>query len=114
MTSTPGGVPSFSGDLLPIFENGCAGSDCHTEMDRIAPLGLDPADAYANLVGAASEDCGGKDLVVPGSPDQSYLVDKLMGGSLCAGERMPLSEDALPSAGIRQVVDWICAGAPEN
>lgn len=107
-------VPSFQDDILPIFENSCSGNDCHTETDREAPLGLDPADAYSNLVGTSSENCGAKTLVVPGSPDQSYLVDKLMGGSICDGDQMPLDEDPLPPAGVRTFVNWICAGAPDN
>lgn len=107
-------VPSFQNDILPIFENSCAGSDCHTEMDRVAPLALEPATAYANLVGATADECGAKDYVIPNSPDQSYLVEKLMGGNICAGERMPLGEDPLPTAGVRTIVNWICAGAPNN
>ncbi len=107
-------IPSFQDDILPIFENSCSGSECHTETDRQAPLGLEPDQAYANLVGMAAEDCGGSDYVVPNSPDQSYLIEKLMGGAVCAGERMPLGEDALPTAGIHTIVNWICAGAPDN
>jgi hypothetical protein len=107
-------VPSFQNDILPIFENSCSGNDCHTEADREAPLGLEPTEAYANLVGPSSEDCASKTLIVPGSPDQSYLVDKLMGGSICEGDQMPLDEDPLPPAGVRTFVNWICAGAPDN
>lgn len=107
-------VPSFQNDILPIFENSCSGAECHTEMDREAPLALEPGEAYDNLVGVTAEDCGGRDYVVPNSPDQSYLIEKLMGGTVCSGERMPLGENALPTAGIHTIVNWICAGAPDN
>lgn len=107
-------IPSFQENILPILENSCSGSDCHTDAESAAPLSLEPGVAYQNLVGVAADDCGGKDYVVPGSPDQSYLVDKLMGGALCAGERMPLGENPLPAAGLRTFVNWICAGAPDN
>jgi hypothetical protein len=107
-------VPSFQEDILPIFENACSGSDCHTEDDRLAPLGLDAFSAHTNLVNQNSEDCGAKTLIVPGSPDQSYLIDKLMGGSICEGDQMPLDEEPLPAAGVRTFVNWICAGAPDN
>lgn len=113
-SSGSGEVPSFKADILPMFEVSCSGSDCHTEEEREAPLGLDAVTAYANLVGAPAENCEGKQLVVPGSPDTSYLVDKLMGGNICDGGRMPLSDDPLPNQGIGRVVDWICAGAPDN
>jgi hypothetical protein len=107
-------LPSFQNDILPIFENSCSGDDCHDMADTTAPLSLEPAFAHANLVGATSEDCGGKTLVLPGSPDQSYLVEKLRGGSICEGEQMPLEADPLPAAGLRTFVNWICAGAPDN
>ncbi len=107
-------VPSFKDDILPMFAVSCAGSDCHTEEDREAPLDLEAAMAYANLVDVEAEDCAGKRLVVPGSPDTSYLVDKLMGGNICEGGRMPLSDEPLPNLGIARVVRWICAGAPDN
>lgn len=116
-TGTPvAEIPSFKEDILPIFENACSGTgaNCHATVDHEAPLGLDPAEAYANLVGVTSEDCGGKNFVVAGSPDQSYLIDKLMGGTICEGGQMPLDQDPLPTAGVRTFVNWICAGAPDN
>jgi hypothetical protein len=113
---TPAEEVSFAQDILPLFEAGCGGTGakCHATAEHEAPLGLDPATAYEHLVGVASEDCSGKTLVVARSPDQSYLVDKLMGGALCAGGRMPLGGDAYPSAGTRTIVTWICAGAQNN
>jgi hypothetical protein len=37
-----------------------------------------------------------------------------MGGALCAGDRMPLTNDPLPNAALHSVTRWICAGAPDN
>lgn len=107
-------IPSFQNDILPIFENSCSGSECHTEMNRAAPLDLEPENAFLNLVGVTADECGSRDYVVPNSPDQSYLVEKLMGGDICSGERMPLGESPLPTAGVHTIVNWICAGAPNN
>lgn len=106
-------VPSFKEEILPMFSVSCSGSDCHTEGGE-APLNLEAALAYANIVNVEAEDCAGKRLVVPGSPDTSYLVDKLMGGNICEGGRMPLADEPLPNLGIARVVRWICAGAPDN
>lgn len=107
-------IPSFQNEVLPLFENACAGSDCHTGGERKAPLGLDPGDAYGHLVNVTAQDCGSQLLVVPSSPDNSYLIDKLMGGNLCAGSQMPLSAEPLPNAALSTIVHWICAGAPDN
>jgi hypothetical protein len=77
-------------------------------------LDLTLALAFENLVGVSAHDCSGRDLVVPGSPDQSYLIEKVMGGALCAGERMPAGDDPLPDSSLETIVQWICAGAPDN
>lgn len=108
------GTVSFSGDILPLFENTCSGSSCHTGDDRKAPLALDPDEAYDHLVMARSEVCDEEIFVEPGSPDQSYLIDKLSGGAVCSGSRMPLAAPALPVSALRTTVAWICQGAQNN
>jgi hypothetical protein len=45
--------------------------------------------------------------VVPGKPEESYLVAKLRGSEGIAGARMPLDEDALPEARVAAVEAWI-------
>ena len=112
--SNTGHPPTFQADILPLFENSCSGAECHIGTNRTAPLDLDPQVAYEHLVNITAESCAAQRLVVPGSPDSSYLVDKLMGGQLCEGSRMPLSGDPLPNAAIGRVVGWICSGAPNN
>ncbi len=108
------GPVSFSADILPILDNSCSGSKCHTEEDREAPLGLDATDAYQHLVGVAAEGCDSATLVVPGDPDESYLLDKLLGGAVCDGAQMPLAEKPLPRAATARFVRWICDGAENN
>lgn len=110
----PEAAASFSRDVLPILGASCGGSDCHTGGEPLSELDLSPARAYAELVGAAAVGCEEGTLVVPGNPDQSYLIDKLTGGELCRGKRMPLFADPLPDAAIAQFVGWICAGALDD
>jgi hypothetical protein len=113
-SSGSGEVPSFASYLLPLFDNSCAGTGCHLGPNSDALPSLAPEVAYENLVDAPAADCSGRDYVVPGSPDQSYLIEKLMGGALCAGDRMPLNNDPLPNTALNSVTRWICAGAPDN
>ncbi len=108
------GPLSFAEDILPLLDNSCSGSKCHTEEDREAPLGLDPDDAYSHLVDAQAEGCENATLVVPGNPDESYLLNKLLGGSVCDGAQMPLADKPLPDAATARFVRWICDGAPNN
>jgi len=108
------GPVSFADDLLPILDNSCAGSKCHTEDGHEAPLDLEPQAAYTHLVNVAAEGCDQATLVVPGDPNASYLLDKLLGGAVCDGAQMPLAEKPLSDAATARFVRWICDGAPNN
>jgi hypothetical protein len=104
----------FEKDILPIFEASCGGGECHDDTNKLTTLDLDDAVAHAQLVGVDSDGvgCTGK-RVVAGEPDQSFLVDKLMGGDLCYGKRMPRDKE-LPDAAIAKVIAWICEGAKND
>jgi hypothetical protein len=51
--------------------------------------------------------------VLPGAPDQSYLVDKLLGIDLCFGSKMPKT-GGVADADIATISNWICEGAPND
>lgn len=104
---------SFSADVVPILKASCGGSDCHSGGDSVSSLVLREDVAYAELVDVGSDGCEGRTRVVPGDPGQSYLVEKLVGGLMCNGKRMPLFA-TLPDEAIAKVVGWICAGAPDD
>jgi hypothetical protein len=99
-------------DVYPIFSaNGCPG--CHRMMGPAADLDLSSAGAaHGNLVGAGTTECGpGRARVVPGSPDTSYLINKLTGVDMCAGLPMPRGRDPLSAAQIELIRAWIAGGA---
>lgn len=104
---------SFSADVLPILKASCGGSDCHTGDSGVSSLQLGEDVAYSQLVDVAADGCEDRTRVVPGDPGQSYLVEKLVGGAMCNGKRMPLFA-TLPDEAIGKVVGWICAGAADD
>ncbi|MEY4510994.1 MAG: hypothetical protein RLZZ450_3116 [Pseudomonadota bacterium] len=56
--------------------------------------------------------CAGKRFVVPGKPEDSYMLDLLKGPNPdCMHEQMPKGEP-LSARGIAEVTAWIAAGAP--
>jgi hypothetical protein len=116
-SSASGGAGvSFAIDVQPLFTKSCLSSGCH---GATAAKGLDLSTnkAYQELVGVKAEECaagGGRQLVVAGNPDQSYLIDKLKGTNLCSGVRMPAKKPALADAEIQTIADWITAGAMDN
>ena len=98
--------------MYPIFSaNGCPG--CHSMMGRAAELDLSSASvAHTNLVGAGSSQCGpGRARVVAGSPETSYLINKLTDVDMCAGLPMPRGRDPLTAAQIELIRAWIAGGA---
>lgn len=103
-------------DVQAILTNRCATMGCHSG-GGIAKAGLDltAGVSYAALVGKSTTQCNGSRMrVIPNKPEESYLVDKVMGIDLCgASKRMPPSI-SLSAADIQTISDWICAGALEN
>lgn len=114
--SDPSTDVSLSGDLMRIaFDNGrrpCNG--CHTPSGAspigIAVGGLDLS-TYATLRRGGSQ--SGSDIVIPGQPCASVLVQKL-GDAPPFGTRMPLEGPPLPLELRQLVADWIAEGAVDN
>lgn len=104
-------VPHFT-DVQPIFATACV--SCHGNSGG---LRLEPANAYAELVGVATSNAACTTLVrvAPGAPDQSSLIRKMTGAT--CGDRMPRADptyfDANPGLVVR-VRSWILAGAPND
>jgi hypothetical protein len=108
----PPPMVSFASQIQPILDGSCNASACHGHDQ---PPRLTAGDAYAALVGVASEECPDFDRVVPADTARSYLLFKLAGNGPCfGGERMPRGEPALDPSQIDRIRDWIMNGAPNN
>jgi hypothetical protein len=108
---------SFSGELQPIMTASCTGAACHDATQPQTNLRLTTGSSHAELVGVTSFQCNALQLVVPGAPNDSYLIDKLVGsnpGGCYIGVRMPKLASALSAAQIQAFRDWIANGAPDN
>ena len=103
-----------------LIKNNC--HYCHGSGGNLNPGGglflIDEAIAYSSMVGAnaAVVGCGMTQLVVPGSPEQSILWDRIKpladGVERCL-PTMPMNDGdlGLPEADAQQVYDWILGGA---
>ena len=93
---TPNLEPTFSSIQQEIFSSGDSSgrpacTNCHNAVgSRFNGLDLSPAVSYSNLVNVASRAKAGAVRVIPGDPENSYLIHKLEGRSTIAGVRMPL------------------------
>ena len=101
-----------------IFSNGCLESACHNSTSRAGDLILEPGLAYENLIGVLADNdnaaSDGLSRVVPGDPDNSFLIMKLEGTQGDRGQRMPLGKTALSDADIGEIRNWILDGAPRS
>ena len=107
------GAPlSYAADIEPLLAGTCTSMGCHGFPIPKEDLDLRAGAGYADLVGVTANQCNGRLRVEPGNPDDSYLVDKLLGVDLCFGTRMPKDPPPLSQAEIDMVSSWICQGAP--
>lgn len=106
-----------------ILVGSCALSGCHHEAEKKRdPAGtlpyLDGESAYDNLLNASPHDLraanAGLKLVMPGSPDSSFLYQKIIYDSSAFqfGSAMPTGGLELSANQILFVRQWIAAGAP--
>jgi hypothetical protein len=90
--------------------------NCHNAIGRQPAGGLNMrTDPYAALVNQPSRQRPGAILVIPGDPDNSYLIRKLEGGPNISLLRMPASGPPYLTPGqILVIRRWIANGAPND
>jgi hypothetical protein len=119
---TPNLEPTFSSIQSQIFEASdssgrTACTNCHTNVGRNPAGGLNLTHdvAYAQLVDRPTQAPAGKVRVVPGDPENSYLIHKLDGRAGISGRRMPNNGPPYLTDGQILVIErWIALGAPNN
>jgi hypothetical protein len=119
---TPTLEPTFTSIQRNVFNASDLSSrlacvPCHNDQGRTPAGGLVLLEgrAYQNLVGTASTGKPGATRVIPGDPDNSYIVKKLEGASDINGERMPRGVGPFLSEGQMLVIRrWIQQGAQNN
>lgn len=127
LRSITGPTPELTTTFASIQQNIFAAPDssgrvactgCHTSVGRTASSGLDlaGANAHGQLVNVASIGKPGAVRVIPGDPENSYLIHKIEGRASIAGLRMPRGTTGpfLTDGQIRVIKRWIELGAPNN
>ena len=99
---------NFSSIQTEVFDKNCATSGCHTGNTPQSGLDLSRGKSYANIV---NKEVFGLTYVKPGSPDDSYLFNKI--SSTNASVVMPPT-GRLSQAVIDSIRVWIENGALNN
>jgi hypothetical protein len=114
-------TPTFSSIQNDIFANTDSSGrtqcvTCHTNQGRAAAGGLNlVGDGYNALVNRPSIASAGSILVIPGDPENSYLIKKLKGSAGIVGLRMPRNGPPFLTDGQITVIErWIQEGARNN
>ena len=118
---TPSLAPTFSSIQRDIIQsNDSAGRSsctlCHTSQGRTPSANLDlSANAFSALVNVGSRNKPGATMVIPGDPDNSYLIQKLEGTAGIVGLRMPRNGPPYLADGQVQIIRrWILLGAKND
>lgn len=119
---TPNLTASFTSIQRQIFTTRDAADrpaciQCHVAGGQAAATGLFLTEgaAYGNLVNRPSRLRPGETLVIPGDPNNSYLVRKLEGGPNINGVRMPFAGGPYLTSGQMAVIRrWIEEGAAND
>src|SRR5216684_2946762 len=119
---TPALQPTFASIQHEIFETtDSAGRtacvQCHTSTGRVPSGGinLNHDVAYDQLVNFPVREKPGAIRVIPGDPDNSYLIQKLEGTAGIVLRRMPFNGPPYLTDGqILIIRRWIALGAPNN
>jgi hypothetical protein len=119
---TPNLQPTFTSIQQEIFNatdasGRLACTNCHSNVGRNPSGGMTLLSgvSYANLVGVASTGKPGAVRVIPGDPENSYIIHKLEGKSDIVGVRMPRGNGPFLTDGqILVIKRWIANGAPNN
>lgn len=107
---TPPAASDFQEIQDTIFTPICTA--CHIGANAPQGMRLDAANSYAMIVGVNSNEVPALKRINPGSPDTSYLVQKIQGNA-AVGVRMPANGPPyLTQAQIDLVRRWVAAGAP--
>ena len=107
-TDTGAGDGEFEAIRDEILVPSCGLDTCHGTAQT--GLVVSAEMTREDLVNASSSLNPLTRLVIPGDPDNSYLVRKLEGGPSIQGEAMPPT-GPLDPAEIQRIRDWIAAGA---
>jgi hypothetical protein len=119
---TPNLEPTFASIQRDIFEStDSAGrpacTNCHTNVGRNPSGGLNLVHdlAFDQLVNVMSARKPGAIRVIPGDPDNSYIIQKLEGRAGIVGARMPLNSSVYLTDGQMLILRrWVAIGAPRN
>jgi mono/diheme cytochrome c family protein len=97
--------PTLASIQANVFSVACI--SCHGGAGAPEGLSLEPGISAVNLIGVPVPRNSTLIRVIPGNPDESFLIQKLEGRQGLLGDRMPANGLYLPQATINVIRLWI-------
>lgn len=98
--------PAVPDEVKALFKEHCAG--CHKGAFAPKGLKLGPDALPGSVVNVASQEKPDLKLIVPASPDTSYLLMKVRGAEGISGQRMPRPKKTpLTDDEVALLVKWV-------
>ncbi len=104
--------PAFAGAqtsvpdaVLDILDNKCM--SCHEGAKPAGKLDLTEEFIPGNLINQPSRQIPELKLIVPGNPERSYFIQKILGGSGIKGKVMPRKGEKVTAAELEVLKSWI-------
>jgi mono/diheme cytochrome c family protein len=102
----------YQSDIAPLLVSSCA--SCHLTGAEAGNMSLIPDKAIASLVGVKAVGAPTLTRIVPGKPDESYVIMKIEGKHIekgGSGATMPFGAPPLSPEKIAKLRQWISEGA---
>jgi len=104
--------PTLASIQANVLTTNCAVSGCHGGASAQQGMRLDPGFTFGNLVCVRLPRDPSQIRVIPGDPDNSFIIHKLE-GTQNIGDRMPDGGPYLDQATIDVIRQWIANGASQ-
>lgn len=106
-------VEPFLSDIqAKVFTPSCAIRSCHGQGSEDGGLSLEEGKARSELVDVPAFRNPAKLRVIPGDPDNSFLVQKIEGTG--EGLKMPPGARVISDSAKQAIRDWISNGAEDD
>ena len=112
LVRAPAGDPALQAEAAAVFDEYCTA--CHADGGDLNDASEFPLEGDLSILVGRKANESDKLLIAPGRPQDSYLMDKVLGSPAMHEDLMPLGDDPLPADKLQVLHDWIASMPAEQ